>query len=175
MLTTAVVVALALVSGPAPPATKSKPATSPLVSRRSALAASALLANSLVQVAVAGDASMNTRIPDDEVVEAQLPRSNKIDLNNAIVVDYKALPGMYPRVAGIIASHGPYTKVSDVYQLPEMTQGDKDMMRKYEKELTVLPPGRMFKERINQRQSSKLALRILSGGQLASFVSAASD
>jgi photosystem II PsbU protein len=69
-------------------------------------------------------------------------------------VDYKQLPGFYPHAAGQIASHGPYTTVADIYKIPGITANDKAMFKKYEKELTVLPPGRMFKERINQRQST---------------------
>ena len=47
----------------------------------------------------------------------------------------------------MIASHGPYNTVSDIYKIPGITANDKAMFKKYEKELTVLPPGRMFKER----------------------------
>ena len=69
-------------------------------------------------------------------------------------VDYKQFPGMYPHAAGMIASHGPYSTVSDIYKIPGLTENDKKVFKKYENELTVLPPGRMFKERINQRQST---------------------
>ncbi len=51
---------------------------------------------------------------------------------------------MYPGAAGKIASHGPYTD--------GVTENNKKMFKKYLAELTVLPPGRMFDERINQRQ-----------------------
>ena len=30
-------------------------------------------------------------------------------------VDYMAFPGMYPHAAGLIASHGPYNSVKDIY------------------------------------------------------------
>jgi photosystem II PsbU protein len=42
----------------------------------------------------------------------------------------------------------------DIYSIPGVTANDKAMFKKYQAELTVLPPGRMFKERINQRQST---------------------
>jgi len=85
---------------------------------------------------------------------------------------------MYPAAAGKIASHGPYQSVKvckentydlahsniihanalnsikDIYNIPGVTANDKAMFKKYQAELTVLPPGRMFKERINQRQST---------------------
>lgn len=57
-------------------------------------------------------------------------------------------------LAGMIASHGPYKNVKDIYSIPGLNDSDKAASKKYEKELTVLPPGRMFKERINQRQST---------------------
>jgi len=85
---------------------------------------------------------------------SQQARGEKIDINNAFVVDYKQLPGMYPAAAGKIASHGPYQSVKDIYNIPGVTANDKAMFKKYQAELTVLPPGRMFKERINQRQST---------------------
>ena len=62
--------------------------------------------------------------------------------------------GMYPSAAGKIASHGPYKSVKDIYKIAGISDHDKEMFKRYEKELTVLPPGRMFDERINQRQST---------------------
>ena len=52
------------------------------------------------------------------------------------------------------ASHGPYANVRDLYKIPGLSSHDIAMFDKYKKELTVLPPGRMFDERINQRQST---------------------
>ncbi|KAL9182992.1 hypothetical protein ACHAXT_004271 [Thalassiosira profunda] len=85
---------------------------------------------------------------------SQQARGDKIDINGAFVVDYKQLPGMYPSAAGKIASHGPYANVKDIYSIPGATDHDKLMFKRYQAELTALPPGRMFKERINQRQST---------------------
>ncbi|KAL7426587.1 hypothetical protein ACHAXM_000516 [Skeletonema potamos] len=85
---------------------------------------------------------------------SQAHTSDKIDINGAIVVDYMQFPGMYPSAAGKIASHGPYAQVRDLYKIPNLTSHDIAMFDKYKNELTVLPPGRMFAERINQRQST---------------------
>jgi photosystem II PsbU protein len=63
-------------------------------------------------------------------------------------------PGMYPKAAGKIASHGPYTAVTDIYKIQGLTTHDKEMFQKYEKYFTVNPPGRAFKERINARVST---------------------
>ena len=84
----------------------------------------------------------------------QQATSSKLDINNAVVTDYKAMPGMYPHAAGLIASNGPYTRTSDIFKLPSANDRDKALFKKYLPELTVLPPGRGFYERINARQST---------------------
>jgi len=63
-------------------------------------------------------------------------------------------PGMYPTAAGKIASNGPYPSVADIYKIPNLTENDKKMFKKYESELTANPPGRAFDERINARVST---------------------
>jgi len=80
--------------------------------------------------------------------------SGKLDLNNALVTDYKKLPGMYPHAAGLIASNGPYNSVNDVFRLAGATKSDKMLFRKYKRSFVALPPGRTFYERINARQST---------------------
>ena len=61
---------------------------------------------------------------------------------------------MYPHAAGKIASHGPYTTVKDLYKIDGLSSRDKELFKKYEKEFTVNPPGRTFKERVNSRFST---------------------
>lgn len=58
------------------------------------------------------------------------------------------LRGMYPTAAGKIASSGPYKQVRDIYKIPGITDHDKELFQKYEKEMIVSTPGRA-KERIN--------------------------
>ena len=60
---------------------------------------------------------------------------------------------MYPHAAGQIASHGPYQSVDDLQKIPTATEADKKLFKKYKNEFVALPPGRMFKERLNGRQS----------------------
>jgi hypothetical protein len=69
------------------------------------------------------------------------------------VSDYKVLQGFYPHAAGAICSHGPYSHVKEIYDIPGLTKRDMELFKKYEKEFIVLPPGRMFVERLNARQS----------------------
>jgi photosystem II PsbU protein len=67
--------------------------------------------------------------------------------------DYTQLPGMYPHAAGQIASHGPYTSVNEVYNIPTLTKNDKQVIKYYDSFFTTNPPGRVFNERINSRFS----------------------
>ena len=127
------------------------------ISRRDALVAgSGVLFGAFAPKAAI--ATSNTFVEDDRnqvnFEPSQQARSDKIDVNGAFVVDYKALPGFFPHAAGKIASNGPYETVKDIYKIPGLTANDKAIFKKYENELTALPPGRMFKERINQRQST---------------------
>lgn len=61
---------------------------------------------------------------------------------------------MFPTAAGKIASNGPYDSVKDIYKIPGLTKSDISLFKKYEKEFTVHPPGRVFNERINARVST---------------------
>ena len=93
-------------------------------------------------------------ISDYEMVQAQQVQPGKFDINAALVTDYKVLRGMYPHAAGQIASNGPYKKIDDIFHIPTATDNDKKLFKQYRAQLTVLPPGRMFYERINARQST---------------------
>jgi len=65
------------------------------------------------------------------------------------------LRGLYPTVAGKLASNGPYNSVKDMYKIEGLTARDKEMMKKYEKYFTVNPASlRTFNERINNRVST---------------------
>ena len=61
---------------------------------------------------------------------------------------------MYPHAVGMIAANGPYNTVQDIYKIKGIDDNDKKLFKQYEKEFMVNPPGRMFDERINQRQST---------------------
>ncbi|GMI18629.1 hypothetical protein TrLO_g13457 [Triparma laevis f. longispina] len=93
-------------------------------------------------------------IPDSEVVDGQQATGNRLDLNSAYVTDYKQFRGLYPTVAGKIASNGPYVSTSDVKKMAKLTEKEMKIFKQYEKEFVVLPPGRQFLERVNARQST---------------------
>lgn len=92
---------------------------------------------------------------DDEVVAAQQPTGDRVDVNNAAINEYMQFRGMYPSAAGKIASNGPYQSVKDIYKIPGLSENDKKMFKKYEKDLTANQAQyRTFTERINSRVST---------------------
>mmetsp|Transcript_62361 Transcript_62361/g.141040 ORF Transcript_62361/g.141040 Transcript_62361/m.141040 type:complete len:171 (-) Transcript_62361:217-729(-) len=91
--------------------------------------------------------------PGSEPISAQQARPDKLDLNSAPIQEYKPLAGMYPHAAGKIASNGPYNDVKDIYKIQGLSKRDIELFKKNENLFTVLPPGRMFVERLNSRQS----------------------
>jgi len=76
--------------------------------------------------------------------------SDQVDINNANVQAYRQFPGMYPTAAGAIATHGPYKAVTEVYDIPGLSDKLKDIIKKYEKNLVCLPASpAYFLDRIN--------------------------
>merc|ERR1711892_1241996 len=67
--------------------------------------------------------------------------SEIIDVNNANVRVYLKLQGMYPGAAGKIVSHGPYKSVGDLYNIPGTTEGEKNVIKRYEARFTTRPPS----------------------------------
>merc|ERR1719409_2355499 len=88
-------------------------------------------------VGLAGPLAANAMI-DFEGVPYQ-GGTDIVDINNANVQAYRQFRGMYPTAAGLIATHGPYKTVSDLYSIKEMPDNVKDIIKKYEKQFIVLP------------------------------------
>merc|ERR1712079_389198 len=84
-----------------------------------------------------------TAIVDYDAIK-YLGGSDKVDLNNANVQAYRQFPGMYPTAAGAIATHGPYSKVTDIYDIPGLEDKVKDIMRQYEGNFVCLPPNQAY-------------------------------
>ena len=81
---------------------------------------------------------------------AYLGGGSMVDLNNANVRAYLRMPGMYPSAAGKIVTHGPYKSVGDVYNIPGLTQAEKDVIKNYENRFTVKDPAAEYViDRIN--------------------------
>ena len=76
--------------------------------------------------------------------------TDKVDINNANIQAYRQFPGMFPTIAGLIGTHGPYKAVSDIYSIPGMTDQLKNIAKKYEGNLVCLPASpAYFIDRIN--------------------------
>merc|ERR1712207_61517 len=84
-----------------------------------------------------------TAIVDYDAIK-YLGGSDKVDVNNANVQAFRQFPGMYPTAAGQIATHGPYSKVSDIYDIPGLEERVKDIMKKFEGQFVCLPPNQAY-------------------------------
>lgn len=109
-------------------------ATTELAADRRAFFSAAASAAALAVVPLTANA-----IRDYENV-GYLGGSEIVDINNANVRVYLKMPGMYPTVAGKVASNGPYASVADVYNIPGLTGPEKDMLKKYEKRFVAKKP-----------------------------------
>lgn len=67
-------------------------------------------------------------------------RRGIIDVNNSPVADYMQFPGLYPNVAGKVASNGPYKSVRDVFAAAPLTGTEKERLKKYEPYLVAYKP-----------------------------------
>mmetsp|Transcript_9013 Transcript_9013/g.16293 ORF Transcript_9013/g.16293 Transcript_9013/m.16293 type:complete len:150 (-) Transcript_9013:293-742(-) len=89
--------------------------------------------------AAAIPAVANARVDYENI--AELGGGAIVDINNANVRAYLRMPGMYPGAAGKIVSHGPYKSVADLYAIPGLTSGEKDVIKKYENRFTSKEPA----------------------------------
>ncbi|MBD2327375.1 photosystem II complex extrinsic protein PsbU [Alkalinema sp. FACHB-956] len=64
----------------------------------------------------------------------------KLDLNNTNVRYFRDLPGMYPKLAGIIVKNAPYAQVNDVLNIPGLTNEQKSVIEGYLDKFTVTDP-----------------------------------
>lgn len=64
-----------------------------------------------------------------------------VDINNANVRVYVKFPGMYPTLAGLIVTNGPYKSVDELYNLPGLSSNQKELLNKYKDNLTALEPS----------------------------------
>lgn len=66
--------------------------------------------------------------------------SDVVDINNANVRAFMKYPGLYPTLAGKIATNGPYASVGDLMNIPGLTAEQKELLKKYEKNMVALRP-----------------------------------
>ncbi len=64
----------------------------------------------------------------------------KIDLNNANLVAFTDCPGFYPTLAQLILQNGPYQKIEDVLNIPDLTARQKELLTANLDSFTVTEP-----------------------------------
>jgi photosystem II PsbU protein len=74
------------------------------------------------------------------VDEKRVELGDKIDLNNTNVRAFTRYPGMYPNIASMIIQNAPFDSVEDVFNMPGLTERQKDVLRSYQDILTVTNP-----------------------------------
>ncbi|MBE9181234.1 photosystem II complex extrinsic protein PsbU [Oculatella sp. LEGE 06141] len=62
---------------------------------------------------------------DDKLAES----GRKIDLNNSNVRAFTKYPGMYPTLAGMIVRNAPFNKVEDIFNMPGITERQKEILQ----------------------------------------------
>eukprot|EP00930_Biecheleria_cincta_P069348 TRINITY_DN570_c0_g1_i1.p1 TRINITY_DN570_c0_g1~~TRINITY_DN570_c0_g1_i1.p1 ORF type:complete len:196 (-),score=48.74 TRINITY_DN570_c0_g1_i1:186-773(-) len=81
---------------------------------------------------------------------AFLGGSDKVDINNANVQAYKQFPGFFPTAAGVIATHGPYKEVKEIFDIPNVDPRITAIFKKYKQNLVCLPANpAYFIDRVN--------------------------
>ena len=98
----------------------------------------AFLASAAAAAFVAAPLVANAVRDYDEV--GLLGGSEQVDINNANVRVYLKMPGMYPTLAGKVASNGPYNSASDVFNIPGLTGEEKNILKKYESRFVAKKP-----------------------------------
>lgn len=66
---------------------------------------------------------------------------NKVDINNSGVRSFLDMPGMYPTIARKIIANSPYQSFDEIYEIPSLTERQKEILAKYEDRLTITEPS----------------------------------
>lgn len=78
---------------------------------------------------------------------------NKLDLNNVNVRGFLKLPGTYPTIASKVVRHSPYEKPEEVLSIPDLTEPEKETLKKYMDRFVTLPPtGEFHLDQVNNGQ-----------------------
>ncbi len=59
-------------------------------------------------------------------------------MNNANIRAYLKIPGFYPNLASKIVNNGPFKSVADIYNIPGLSNEEKDNLKKQEARLIAL-------------------------------------
>ncbi|HLO89199.1 MAG TPA: photosystem II complex extrinsic protein PsbU [Nostocaceae cyanobacterium] len=70
----------------------------------------------------------------------------KIDLNNTNVRAFQQYPGLYPTLAKKIIKNAPYSKVEDVFNIPDLSDRQKQILQANLENFTVTQYEAIFNE-----------------------------
>ncbi len=79
----------------------------------------------------------------------------KIDLNNANLVDFMDCPGFYPTLARSIVEYGPYARTEDVLKIANLSDQQKQMLKNNLSSFTVSDPVIPIEIRMPPRPSMR--------------------
>lgn len=96
------------------------------------------------EIAIAGNPSIRSvpilaAISDSETPASCVDFGQKIDLNNANIGAFTDCRGLYPTLAKMIVTNGPYQTVEDVLDIPGLTEQQKELLTSYFDRFTVTP------------------------------------
>lgn len=98
------------------------------------------IAAPLASPVLAVEASRNA--VDDKLAEV----GRKIDLNNANVRAFLRYPGLYPTLAKMIVKNAPFDSVDDVFEMPGLTDRQKEALQSNVDKFTVTPAAKELVE-----------------------------
>ncbi|MGF1538612.1 MAG: photosystem II complex extrinsic protein PsbU [Elainellaceae cyanobacterium] len=70
----------------------------------------------------------------------------KIDLNNSNIRAFIPLRGMYPTLAGMIVRYSPFESVDEVFDMPGLSDRQKEILENHRDEFVVTRPEAAFVE-----------------------------
>lgn len=91
-------------------------------------------------------------VPDEQVCPEF---GEPIDLNNANLIAFKACPGFYPKLAQLIVKNGPYQKVEDVLEIPDLTDRQKEFLKSQLRNFKVTQPMMPLERRMPPRPAMR--------------------
>lgn len=138
---------MAFVNGPALPSARASRCASTCAVRMATDggATGEISRRALLKTALA--ASVAAFLPKNVLAEREygnvgfLGGSEKIDINNANIRAYLKIPGVYPTLASIIVNNGPYDEVDEIFDIPGLTETQKDVLVKHREKFVALPPA----------------------------------
>ena len=70
----------------------------------------------------------------------------KIDLNNTNVRAFLQYPGMYPTLARMIVQNAPFDDMEDIFDMPDLSERQKEVLQANLDNFTLSPPEDTFVE-----------------------------